>query len=285
MRKFAQITLFELTCPPCDAASNMQRLSEAKPVLSIRGSICALATPFMADGALDLAAFGRLLDYQLAGGTQALVVAGSTGEAHMLEAGEFDRLLAFALEHVDGRVPVIAGTGDAATAKTVAVTRRARPLGRRCRAGGDALLRAAHAGRLAPALSGSGRACRHARLLVQRAQPHRLRSAAGHRGGAARAPGHHRHQGSTRRSASEFRHWRNLCAMISSICPAMTAVPARPCWLAPPARSRWWPIWCRRRFGRCVMRQLAVMWLLPMLVARHWSRCCKRWLARPTRFR
>jgi 4-hydroxy-tetrahydrodipicolinate synthase len=97
--------------------------------LNIRGSICALATPFTADGALDLDAFGRLLDHQLAGGTQALVVAGSTGEAHMLEHDEFDRLLAFALERVAGRVPVIAGTGEAGTAKTVALTRRARTLG------------------------------------------------------------------------------------------------------------------------------------------------------------
>jgi 4-hydroxy-tetrahydrodipicolinate synthase len=97
--------------------------------LNIRGSICALVTPFAADGALDLAAFGRLLDYQLDGGTQALVVAGSTGEAHMLEPEEFDRLLAFAVERVAGRVPVIAGTGEAGTAKTVAATRRARALG------------------------------------------------------------------------------------------------------------------------------------------------------------
>jgi 4-hydroxy-tetrahydrodipicolinate synthase len=97
--------------------------------LSIRGSICALATPFAADGALDLPAFGRLLDYQLAGGTQALVVAGSTGEAHMLEHDEFDRLLAFAVERVAGRVPVLAGTGEAGTAKTVAMTRRAKTLG------------------------------------------------------------------------------------------------------------------------------------------------------------
>jgi 4-hydroxy-tetrahydrodipicolinate synthase len=97
--------------------------------LNIRGSICALATPFAADGALDLDAFGRLLDHQLAGGTQALVVAGSTGEAHMLEHDEFDRLLLFALERVAGRVPVIAGTGEAGTAKTVALTRRARTLG------------------------------------------------------------------------------------------------------------------------------------------------------------
>ncbi len=97
--------------------------------MNIRGSICALVTPFAANGALDLAAFGRLLDYQIGGGTQALVVAGSTGEAHMLEHHEFDRLLAFALEHVGGRVPVIAGTGEAGTAKTVALTRRAQALG------------------------------------------------------------------------------------------------------------------------------------------------------------
>ncbi|WP_329740708.1 4-hydroxy-tetrahydrodipicolinate synthase [Dyella sp. A6] len=97
--------------------------------MSIRGSICALATPFGADGALDLSAFGRLLDSQLEGGTQAVVVAGSTGEAHMLEHDEYDRLLAFAVERVAGRIPVIAGTGEAGTAKTVALTRRARKLG------------------------------------------------------------------------------------------------------------------------------------------------------------
>ncbi|MGN6327320.1 4-hydroxy-tetrahydrodipicolinate synthase [Rhodanobacter caeni] len=97
--------------------------------MNIRGSICALVTPFAADGAVDLAAFGRLLDYQLAGGTQGVVVAGSTGEAHMLEPEEFDRLLAFAVRHVNGRVPVIAGTGEAGTAKTVAATRRAQALG------------------------------------------------------------------------------------------------------------------------------------------------------------
>jgi 4-hydroxy-tetrahydrodipicolinate synthase len=97
--------------------------------VNIRGSICALVTPFAADGNLDLAAFGRLLDHQLEGGTQALVVAGSTGEAHMLESDEFDHLLAFAVERVAGRVPVIAGTGEAGTAKTVAATRRAHALG------------------------------------------------------------------------------------------------------------------------------------------------------------
>jgi 4-hydroxy-tetrahydrodipicolinate synthase len=92
------------------------------------GSICALATPFRGDG-LDLAAFGALIDYQLAGGTQGLVVAGSTGEAHALGEAEFERALAFALERVAGRVPVLAGTGTANTRKTISATRRAQSTG------------------------------------------------------------------------------------------------------------------------------------------------------------
>jgi 4-hydroxy-tetrahydrodipicolinate synthase len=97
--------------------------------MNIHGSVCALVTPFGSDGALDMAAYGRLLDFQIAGDTQAVVVAGSTGEAHMLEHDEYDRLLAFAIERVAGRIPVIAGTGEAGTAKTVALTKRARALG------------------------------------------------------------------------------------------------------------------------------------------------------------
>ncbi|HXS72474.1 MAG TPA: 4-hydroxy-tetrahydrodipicolinate synthase [Rhodanobacteraceae bacterium] len=97
--------------------------------MEITGSLCALATPFTASGALDLDAFARLLDHQIAGGTQGLVVAGSTGEAHMLGGLEYERLLAFAVEHVERRVPVIAGSGEAATSKTIAMTRRAQALG------------------------------------------------------------------------------------------------------------------------------------------------------------
>jgi len=92
------------------------------------GSICALATPFRAD-AIDLDAFGRLIDQQLAGGTQALVVAGSTGEAHALDSGEFEQLLSYALARVGGRVPVVAGTGTANTRKTIDATRRAAACG------------------------------------------------------------------------------------------------------------------------------------------------------------
>lgn len=97
--------------------------------MDISGSLCAIVTPFGADGALDLTAFGRLLDYQLAGGTQGIVVAGSTGEAHMLDEREYAQLLTFAVERVAHRVPVIVGAGEAATAKTVAAARRAKALG------------------------------------------------------------------------------------------------------------------------------------------------------------
>lgn len=97
--------------------------------MDITGSLCAIATPFAADGALDLDAFGRLIDYQLVGGTQGIVVAGSTGEAHMLDEDEYARLLAFAVERVAHRVPVIAGAGEAATAKTIALVRRVKALG------------------------------------------------------------------------------------------------------------------------------------------------------------
>jgi 4-hydroxy-tetrahydrodipicolinate synthase len=108
----------------------MRGLDERRNLfMDIAGSLCAIATPFDPRGALDLAAFARLIDHQLDGGTQGIVVAGSTGEAHMLDERDYERLLAFAVERIGHRVPVIAGTGEAATSKTVALTRRARALG------------------------------------------------------------------------------------------------------------------------------------------------------------
>jgi 4-hydroxy-tetrahydrodipicolinate synthase len=97
--------------------------------LIYHGSICALATPFAADESLDLDAFARLLEHQLAGGTQGVVVAGSTGEAHALEVAELDRLVRHAVTSIAGRVPVIVGTGGANTKKTIRATQHARDLG------------------------------------------------------------------------------------------------------------------------------------------------------------
>lgn len=97
--------------------------------MRLSGSITALATPFTAAGELDLDAWHKMLAAQLQGGTQALVVAGSTGEAAALYDAEYDTLLRTAVEAVAGRVPVLAGTGLSNTAKTIELTRRAAALG------------------------------------------------------------------------------------------------------------------------------------------------------------
>ncbi|QSX75502.1 4-hydroxy-tetrahydrodipicolinate synthase [Lysobacter arenosi] len=97
--------------------------------MRLSGSITALATPFTASGEIDFDAWQRLLDQQLAAGTQAIVVAGSTGEAAALFDGEYDALLRSAVERVAGAIPVLAGTGLSNTAKTIELTRRVAALG------------------------------------------------------------------------------------------------------------------------------------------------------------
>ena len=99
--------------------------SRSRPRLHLSGSITALATPFTAAGEPDIEAWLRLVDAQLAGGTQALVVAGSTGEAAALATTEYEVLLRAAVERVAGRVPVLAGTGQSGTAHTIERTRLA----------------------------------------------------------------------------------------------------------------------------------------------------------------
>ena len=97
--------------------------------LSLSGSITALATPFTVTGELDLDAWRRLLRQQLEGGTQGVVVAGSTGEAAALDDAEYDTLLAIAVETLAGRIPILAGSGQMNTARTIAQTRRAAAAG------------------------------------------------------------------------------------------------------------------------------------------------------------
>jgi len=97
--------------------------------LRLIGSITALATPFTPAGDIDFPAWDRLLQAQLTAGTQGVVVAGSTGEATALTDDEYARLLARAVECLGGRMPVLAGTGQSNTAKTVQATRRAAQLG------------------------------------------------------------------------------------------------------------------------------------------------------------
>ncbi len=101
----------------------------ASTTLHLSGSITALATPFTAAGELDLPAWQALLASQLSAGTQGIVVAGSTGEAAALFDAEYDVLLRIAVEAAGGRIPVLAGTGQSSTAKTIEANRRAAALG------------------------------------------------------------------------------------------------------------------------------------------------------------
>jgi 4-hydroxy-tetrahydrodipicolinate synthase len=97
--------------------------------LQPHGSITALATPFAANGDVDFDAWNALLAHQIAAGTQAVVVAGSTGEAAALSDAEYVDLVQAAQRVVAARVPVIAGTGLSNTAKTIAQCRVARDAG------------------------------------------------------------------------------------------------------------------------------------------------------------
>ena len=97
--------------------------------MHIAGSIPALVTPFQRGGALDLVAFEDLVDWQLQQGSDGLVIGGSTGESGALEETELAVLLEIGLRRAGGRVPVIAGTGGAATGKALRLLRLAAAVG------------------------------------------------------------------------------------------------------------------------------------------------------------
>jgi 4-hydroxy-tetrahydrodipicolinate synthase len=98
----------------------------------LRGAFTALVTPFTADGALDEAAYRRLVLWQLMSGIDGLVPVGTTGESPTLTAQERDRCIEIAVSAAaerGNRVPVIAGTGSNDTRASIEATRRAAALG------------------------------------------------------------------------------------------------------------------------------------------------------------
>jgi len=92
------------------------------------GSGVAIITPFNRE-TVDLSALGRLLDFQLSGGTDAIIVCGTTGEAATMTYRERMRVIEYCVEHVDGRVPVIAGSGSNSTEQAIALSRDAERTG------------------------------------------------------------------------------------------------------------------------------------------------------------
>ncbi|HXQ12329.1 MAG TPA: 4-hydroxy-tetrahydrodipicolinate synthase [Caulobacteraceae bacterium] len=93
-----------------------------------RGVFPALITPFR-DGAVDEAAFVRLVERQIAGGVHGLVPAGTTGESATLSHDEHRRVVELCVRTAAGRVPVIAGAGSNSTAEAVELTRHAKAVG------------------------------------------------------------------------------------------------------------------------------------------------------------
>ena len=98
-----------------------------------RGAATALITPLTARG-IDFEAFGRLIDWQIESGVDALVIAGTTGEGSTLTDEEHRAAISFSVQRTAGRVPVIAGTGSNDTDYAISLSRYA------CEAGADALL-------------------------------------------------------------------------------------------------------------------------------------------------
>lgn len=98
-----------------------------------RGVATAIATPLTKDG-VDYEQFARLIEMQIAGGVDAIVAVGTTGEGSTLTDEEHKEAIRFCVEKVAGRVPVIAGTGSNDTAYAISLTEFA------CEVGADAML-------------------------------------------------------------------------------------------------------------------------------------------------
>ncbi|PZX18174.1 4-hydroxy-tetrahydrodipicolinate synthase [Breznakibacter xylanolyticus] len=98
-------------------------------IAELRGSIVAIVTPFKANGEIDFEAFDRLVDFHIAQHTDGIVVCGTTGETPTLTEDEDAALIAHAVKRVNGRIPVIAGTGSNSTQECVVYTQKAASLG------------------------------------------------------------------------------------------------------------------------------------------------------------
>ncbi len=95
----------------------------------LRGSIVAIVTPMFADGSLDLPTLGKLLQWHIDSGTNAIVVVGTSGESATLSADEHCDLVAYCVDQVSGRIPLIAGTGSNNTAEALYFTESAKKNG------------------------------------------------------------------------------------------------------------------------------------------------------------
>ncbi|MDD4565783.1 MAG: 4-hydroxy-tetrahydrodipicolinate synthase [Eubacteriales bacterium] len=88
-----------------------------------KGTGVAIVTPFNEDGSVNFESFGQLIDWQISQGIDAIVVCGTTGEASTLNDEEHINTVKFAVEKINKRVPVIAGSGSNDTAHAVSLSK------------------------------------------------------------------------------------------------------------------------------------------------------------------
>ena len=98
------------------------------------GSGVALVTPMNSDGSVNYDVLEQLLEFHVENGTDAIIACGTTGEAATLSEEEHCKVLSFVSEKINGRIPVIAGTGSNDTSTAVMLSKSAQ------KTGADALL-------------------------------------------------------------------------------------------------------------------------------------------------
>ncbi|MDP1658131.1 MAG: 4-hydroxy-tetrahydrodipicolinate synthase [Methylotenera sp.] len=94
-----------------------------------QGSLVAIVTPMFEDGRLDIPSLNALIDFHVAQGSDGIVIVGTTGESPTVDFDEHCLLIKTAVSQVNGRVPVIAGTGANSTKEAIALTQKAKELG------------------------------------------------------------------------------------------------------------------------------------------------------------
>ena len=94
-----------------------------------KGCLVAIVTPMFDDGSLDLDALRALIDWHIAEGTDGIVIVGTTGESPTVDIDEHCLLIKTTVEHVAGRIKVVAGTGANSTSEAIALTAKAKALG------------------------------------------------------------------------------------------------------------------------------------------------------------
>ena len=95
----------------------------------VKGSMVAIITPFNADGSVNEDQYRQLIEFQIENGTDAIIPCGTTGESATLNYEEHDLVIRACIDQVNGRVPVIAGTGSNSTAEAVEMSLHAKEMG------------------------------------------------------------------------------------------------------------------------------------------------------------